>query len=179
MDDIIIRRLQRDEVKNVWQIERREIVEDVYYVKDGDLYLRSEFYDTRDWPDGEPELYTPVLLDCFDHGGVFLGAFNDEKLVAAGVVDARPVIDYPDLRQLPFLHVSHDWRGKKLASKLYGLCKEIALEQGAKGFYISATSTRRTVDFYMHQGGVLTTKPDKKLYEMEPDDIHLIHYFLS
>ncbi|WP_343807903.1 GNAT family N-acetyltransferase [Paenochrobactrum glaciei] len=177
MGDITIRRLERHEVENVWQIERREIVEDVYYFADGKLQSRPEFYDTRDWPEGEPELYTPILLDCFDHGGVFLGAFHQDKLIAVGVMDARPVQDYPDLRQLPFLHVSHDWRGQKLASKLYALCLNIAKEQGAAGFYISATSTRRTVDFYMRQGGVPTAKPDRTLYELEPDDIHLIHRF--
>lgn len=177
MNMIDFRRLERHEVTNVWQIERRETVHEVYHFAEGQLQLRPEFYDTRDWPEGEPELYTPILLECFDHGGVFLGAFSQDKLIAAGVVDARPVQDYPDLRQLPFLHVSHDWRGQKLASKLYALSKDAAKALGAAGFYISATSTRRTVDFYMLQGGVPTSQPDQALHELEPDDIHLIHRF--
>ena len=50
MQTIEIRLLTRDEVVSVWQIERREIVQEVYRFTDGRLQLHSEFYDTRDWP---------------------------------------------------------------------------------------------------------------------------------
>ncbi len=173
----IIRPLQRAEVEQVWQIERREIVHEIYQVADGRLYLRPQFYDTREWPDGEPGIYTPILLDCFDHNGVFLGAFAGENLVAASVVDARPVGDYPSLRQLAFLHVSHDWRGKKLALRLYQLCKDTIVRSGAEGFYISSTPTRRTVEFYLRQGAKLIARPDTTLVAIEPEDIHLAHWF--
>lgn len=63
----------------------------------------------------------------------FFSALCWRKLVAAGVVDARPVGDYPNLRQLAFLHVSHDWRGKKLALRLYQLCKDTVVGSGPKG----------------------------------------------
>lgn len=172
-----IRPLQRVEMELVWQIDRQEIVQEIYEVVDGRLRLRRQFYDTRAWPDGEPKIYTPILLDCFDHGGIFLGAFAGEKLVAASVVDTRPVGDYPNLRQLAFLHVSHDWRGKRLASRLYHLCKERVLHSGAEGFYISSTPTRRTVEFYLHQGAKLVERPDTKLIAIEPEDIHLAHWF--
>ncbi len=175
MQNITIRRLERSEVPDVWQIERREIVEEIYRVIDGVLQLQPAFFDTRDWPDGEPALYTPLLEDCFDHGGVFWGVFSDTKLIAAAVVEARPVADYPQLRQLAFLHVSHHWRGKGLAVLLYQLCMETACNMGAEGLYISSTSTRRTVEFYMHQGGQVTSQPDKALFALEPEDIHLIH----
>jgi len=174
---IEIRPLERPEVVLLWQIDRRELVEETYCVKDGALHLQRQFYDTRDWPEGEPEQYTPILLDCFDHGGVFLGAFRGEELVAAGVVDARPVGDYPDLRQLAFLHVSHGWRGRRLAARLYAECRKASEGPGTAGFYISSTSTRRTVEFYLRQGAVLAPRPDTTLVTMEPDDIHLIHRF--
>ncbi|MDR6758775.1 putative N-acetyltransferase YhbS [Mycoplana sp. BE70] len=161
----------------VWRIERREIVEEIYQMADGRLSLRPQFYNTRGWPDGEPELYTPILLDCFDHGGIFLGAFAREHLVAASVVDARPVGDYPNLRQLAFLHVSHDWRGKKLAVLLYQWCMDAAVRLGAAGFYISSTPTRRTVEFYLRKGAKTVALPDKTLVSLEPEDIHLIHWF--
>lgn len=173
----VIRPLQRDEVELLWQIERREIVQEIYEVTDGKLNLRRQFYDTRQWPDGETEIYTPILLDCFDHDGVFLGAFAGENLVAASVVDSRPVGDYPDLRQLAFLHVSHDWRGKKLALRLYQLCKEAVVRLGAEGFYISSTPTRRTVEFYLHQGAKPVARRDTTLVAIEPEDIHLVHWF--
>lgn len=177
MHTIVIRPLQRAEVQLVWQIERQEMVEEIYQLAGGRLHLRPQFYDTREWPDGEPTLYTPILLDCFDHGGTFLGAFAGEHIVAAGVVDARPVGDYPNLRQLAFLHVSHDWRGRRLAFRLYRLCKDAVVHLGAAGFYISSTPTRRTVEFYLRQGAKLVARPDTALFAIEPEDIHLAHWF--
>lgn len=177
MQNIIVRPLERSEVINVWQIERREVVQEIYRFTDGALHLHAEFYDTRDWPEGEPELYTPILLDCFDYGGIFLGAFAGDKLIAVGVADIRPVTDYPQYRQLSFLHVSHDWRGRGLASHLYRQLMQIVKEQGAEGFYISSTSTRHTVEFYLHQGGQPVMQPDKALFALEPEDIHLMHRF--
>ncbi|MGH3654429.1 GNAT family N-acetyltransferase [Glutamicibacter sp.] len=175
--EISIRRLDRAEVELVWTIDRREVVQEIYQVSDGRLSLRSQFYDTRGWPEGEPEAYTPILLDCFDHEGIFLGAFTGGSLVAASVIDVRPVSDYPKLRQLAFLHVSRDWRGQKIASTLYQLCKEAVERSSGEGFYISATPTRRTVEFYLHQGAALLANPDRTLVAIEPEDIHLTHWF--
>lgn len=177
MQNVELRRLERSEVETVWQIERRELVHEVYRFTDGVLQLHQEFYDTQDWPEGEPELYTPILLDCYDHGGLFIGAYAGKQLIAAVVVDARPVGDYPHYRQLAFLHVSHNWRGQGLASRLYCYAMELTKAQGVAGFYISSTSTKHTVDFYMHQGGKPVVHADKALYTLEPDDIHLLHTF--
>jgi hypothetical protein len=54
---------------------------------------------------------------------------------------------------------------------------ELTKAQGVEGFYISSTSTKHTVDFYMHQGGKPVMHPDQALYALEPDDIHLLHRF--
>lgn len=179
MQNIVLRRLERSEVITVWQIERREVVHEVYRFAEGVLQLHPEFYDTQDWPEGEPELYTPILLDCFDHGGLFIGAYAGEQLIAAVVVDARPVGDYPHYRQLAFLHVSHICRGRGLASRLYRQAMELTKAQGVEGFYISSTTTRHTVEFYLHQGAKPVMQPDKALYALEPDDIHLLHKFIE
>ncbi|KAB2709577.1 GNAT family N-acetyltransferase, partial [Brucella intermedia] len=66
-----------------------------------------------------------------------------------------------------------------LAGELYRRSMAVAKEAGAEGFYISATPTRRTIDFYMKQGAKVTIRPDPLLFEREPEDIHLIHRFTS
>lgn len=60
MQNIVLRQLERSEVVTVWQIERREVVHEVYRLAEDVLQLHPEFYDTQDWPEGEPELYTPI-----------------------------------------------------------------------------------------------------------------------
>lgn len=171
---LVTRCLMRTELPALWTIDRRERVDEVYAVVDGQLTLRREFYDTRGWPEGEPESQAPLLLACFDRGGIFRGVFDGGRLVAASVLDSAPVADWPLLRQMAFLHVSHDRRGLGLASMLYDRCMEDVHSLGGSGLYISATSTRRTVDFYRAKGARLAARPDRHLYGLEPDDIHLI-----
>ena len=177
--NFIIRPLQRSEVTDIWQIDRSEIIEEMYRFDGEQLLLEPRFYDVRGWPEGEAEIYTPILLDCCDHGGVFLGAEVDGSLVAVAVTDVRPVGAYPELHQLGFMHVDNAVRGLGLAGELYRRSMALATEAGAQGFYISATPTRRTIDFYLKQGARVTLAPDPLLFEREPEDIHLIHRFNS
>ena len=175
--EVSIRALERSELGRLWEIDRRELVHEVYEAVGARLTLRSQRHDTQAWPDGEPEADAPKLRASFDAGGAFFGAFAGSSLVAAGGIDARPVHDYPELRQLVFLHVSNDWRGQRIAWQLYQTCQRVAAGWGAAGMYISATSTRRTVDFYRRQGAAVLEEPDRELLAAEPEDIHLAHWF--
>src|SRR5688500_13472977 len=82
---MIIRLLQREEIPLIWQIDRREIVENIYYLDQGELLLKPDYFDVEDWPPGEAEHYTPILLDCYDRGGTFWGAFEDDVLVGVAI----------------------------------------------------------------------------------------------
>ena len=66
-----IRRLQSKELPLIWQIDRREIVQNIYYLDHGDLVRKPDSFDIQGWPPGETELYTSILLDCDDRGGTF------------------------------------------------------------------------------------------------------------
>ncbi|WP_236655027.1 hypothetical protein [Burkholderia pyrrocinia] len=52
-------------------------------------------------------------------GDWFRGLFDDARLVAATVVDSRPLGPQRDILQLKFLHVSRNWRGCGLGEQLY------------------------------------------------------------
>ncbi len=86
------------------------MIEHLYSVEAGQLVLRPEFYDMRGWPEGEAEHYTPILLDCFDRGGWFLGLFDQGRLIGAVVLDPRRLGPERDWLQLKFLHLSHAYR---------------------------------------------------------------------
>ena len=78
-----IRVLEREELRDVWSIDRAEVIDHVYHQEDGELVLKPEHYDMPGWPPGEPEHYGPLLLDCFDRGGSCYGAFDGDTLVVA------------------------------------------------------------------------------------------------
>ena len=71
--DLVRRRLRRDELPLAWTIDRREIVERVFDLRDGQLVSRPDPFDIRGWPPGDPEKLAPIFEATLDRGGAFLG----------------------------------------------------------------------------------------------------------
>jgi len=172
-DGLTRRRLRRDELDRIWEIDRRETVERTYRVAADELVLRDDFFDIRGWPPHEAEQYEPILADAFDRGAVFSGVFDGSRLVAVGVTDALPRGRAGDLRQLSFLHVAHGYRDRGLGAELFEEAMEFAAARGAAGLYVSATPSEHTIAFYLGRGCRVTDRPDPDLLALEPDDIHL------
>jgi predicted N-acetyltransferase YhbS len=135
--------------------------------------LRPQHYDLAGWPPGEAELYTPILLDCFDRGGWFHGSFERGKLVGVVVLESKFIGHRKDQLQLKFLHVSNSYRKQGLGAQLFELAKAKARERGARQLYISATPSENTINFYLRLGCTVAGEPDPDLFELEPEDIHL------
>ena len=167
------RELTRAEVSHIWDIDRREVIDNIYYYEHGELVLKPEHYDMQGWPAGEADLYTPLLLDCFDRGGWFYGLFDGEQLIGMLVLESKFIGPHSDLLQLKQLHVSSPWRGRGLGRQLFDLAKSRARARGARGLYISATRSEHTVNFYMRLGCTLASALDPELFALEPEDIHL------
>lgn len=176
---MIIRLLQRDEIPQIWQIDRREVIENIYYLREGELVLVPEYYDMQGWPPGEAEHYTPVLTECFDRGGTFWGAFEGGRLVGTAILESRFIGSNHDTLQLKFLHVSRGQRKQGLGTKLFHLAVEHASSFDAKKLYISATPSENTINYYLRLGCVLATEIDEELSALEPDDIHLEYQILK
>lgn len=168
-----IRELDRDEIRDIWSIDRAEVIDGIYYCDGNELVLKSEHYDMQGWPPGEPEHYGPILLDCFNRGGTFYGAFEGEKLIGAMVLESRFIGREKDQLQLKFLHVSRQHRGAGLGCALFEKAVETAKELGARRLYISSTPSENTVRFYLRLGCWVTDDVDATLFELEPEDIHL------
>jgi len=173
-----IRLLQRDEIPLIWQIDRREVIENIYTLREGKLVLEPEHYDMQGWPPGEAEHYTVILSDCYNGGGLFWGAFKNDTLVGVSILESKFMGSGRDTLQLKFLHVSRDLRRQGLGTKLFQLAAEKAKTLGAKKLYISATPSENTVNYYMRLGCVLAGEIDPELFALEPEDIHL-EYVIS
>jgi GNAT superfamily N-acetyltransferase len=167
------RHLPRDEINVVWQIDRSELIEAVYSLVDGHLILTPEHYEAKGWPEGEVEKYTPILEACHDRGGWFYGLFEKQQPVGVSVLDSQFLGSNKDQLQLNFLYISKKYRGRGFGRQLFNLAAGEAIRRGAKKLYISATPTEHTVNFYLSLGCKVTLEPDKELFELEPEDIHL------
>ena len=168
------RELLREEIEQVWNIDRSEVIDNIYYLENGTLVLRPEHHDVRGWPPGEAEKYTPILLDCFDRGGWFHGAFDHARLVGTVVLESKFIGKHKDQLQLKFLHVSSSYRNRGLGTQLFELARTSARERGAKRMYISATPSENTINFYLRLGCQVADEPDPELLALEPEDIHLV-----
>jgi predicted N-acetyltransferase YhbS len=170
-----MRLLTRDEVELIWTIDRSEVHHHTYEVRDGQLVRRPNYFEIPGWHPETVEKETPLLLDCFDRGGVFLGLFDGEALVGVGVLESARVGRAGDQMQLSYLYVSRAYRGRGVGARLFEDAVSRAREAGARALYVSATPTENTVDFYLNRGCVLAPEPDPRLLAAEPDDIHLIY----
>lgn len=170
---LTIRKLTHSELPSIWTIDRAEVIENIYYFRDGKLVLEPEHYDMQGWPPGEPEHYYPHLKDCFVRGGHFWGAFDGEKLVGVAVLESKFIGSNQDTVQLKFLHASNGYRKQGLGRRLFTIAAEQAKVMGAAKMYISSTPSKNTVNFYFHLGCRLAQEVDAELFAFEPEDIHL------
>jgi predicted N-acetyltransferase YhbS len=170
-----MRRLTRDEVDLIWTIDRSEVLHHTYELHGGQLVRTPNYFEVPGWRSDAAETETPLLLDCFDRGGTFLGVFDAGTLVGVGVLDSARVGPAADQMQLFYLYVSRAYRGRGVGTQLFDAALSRARELGANALYVSATPTENTVDFYLNRGCVLAPEPDPRLLAAEPDDIHLVY----
>ena len=174
-----IKELERDEIERVRDIDRREVIEGVYYHRDGRLVLVPERHDVVGWPPGALEEHISSLRACLDQGGVIFGAFSEDgRLQGIAAVGDRFFGTAADRLQLVFLHVSDGARGQGLGSRLFAMAAHRAQACGARVLYVSATPSENTVDFYLGRGCRVADEVDAELFALEPEDIHL-EYVLS
>ncbi len=167
------RNLERENVSDIWSIDRSEFIERVYLLEQGKLVLVDEPMKISGWPPDEIEHNTSMLLDCFDHEGFFVGAYDKSDLVGVCVMESRFIGLSRDQLQLKFLHVSRKGRGKGLGRKLFMLAAERAKSLSARKLYISSAPSENTVRFYQSLGCRLAIDLNPALIALEPYDIHL------
>lgn len=80
----------------------------------------------------------------------------------------------PQLAQLSYLHVSQRYRRKGIAARLAHEMIAWAKSTGAEAKYVSATPSESAVGFYTNQGFQVVDAPLPELFEMEPEDIHML-----
>ena len=173
MVDIEYRIGGRDVIDRVEEIDRSEVIEAIYYRRDGQLVLDKEHWELKGWPSRELPQNTLYLSALLDRGGAIWGAFDGDRLVGMAALDSKWIGPSGDTLDLYFLHVSAGYRDRGVGTALVDLVKERAREMGARRLYVSATPSEHTVRFYKGVGFDLARHVDPELFELEPDDIHM------
>ncbi|WP_026040229.1 MULTISPECIES: GNAT family N-acetyltransferase [unclassified Acinetobacter] len=171
---MILRPLQYSEIDLIWQqISRRELITQ-NYVKQS-LQLEDCFYDVQQWDDYHLQYDPPKLKQLYQQKAELMGAFDlNGQMLGISAVSNQIIHDYPDAKLLHYFYVDADHQGQGIGTQLMQAAKTSANCLGAKQLYISATPSKRTVDFYMKYGAKLLDHPDQQLWQLEPEDIHLL-----
>jgi GNAT superfamily N-acetyltransferase len=174
--EIEYRRLSRDEVALLRQIDRSETIEKIYYHRNGQLVLENEHHDvTTEWwlSENVESILLTHTIKQFDRGGIVLEAFEGRTIAGMASLDAKIFGGKKKRLNMEILFVSKPFRRRGIARRLVELLIEAAKEKGAKQLYVSATPTENTVNFYLGIGFKVTEQVEPELFEKEPEDIHM------
>ena len=80
----------------------------------------------------------------------------------------------PGIAQLAYLHVSDACRGRGIGGRLGDELEALARTAGDTSMVVSATPSLNTVRFYLRRGFEPMAEPLPELFELEPDDVHLL-----
>lgn len=97
--------LKSDEIEKVRDIDRSETVHQLYYLKDGQLTLKDEFYGVKIWTPFQHEAILERLRDIRHRSGILLAAFDGDRLIAASALESKFIGNKQDQLQMYFLHV--------------------------------------------------------------------------
>ena len=167
------RLLEENEFILLGEIDRSEIVEEIYYFRNGELELANEYYDVKGWDLKELRGFIARLQDIYNRKGTIYGAFDNGKIVGLAALESKLIGKNKDQIKFDMLYISSSHRKRGISKKLISLLIEKAKELGAKKLYISATPSKNTVDFYLAIGAKVTGEIDDELYGLEPYDIHM------
>lgn len=172
---IAYRRLATADLARVGEIDRTEPIDTLCVQHGSRLEERAGDWSAPAWfdhGDGEHSV-AHQRAECERYltaGGIALGAFAGERLVAIGIV--RPHVR-PGIAQLAYLHVSNGYRHSGIGRHLSDELERSAREQGDIEMVVSATPSLNTVRFYLRRGFTPMAEPLPELYELEPEDVHM------
>lgn len=167
---ITLRALASHECDRAREIDVTETGDIVYVWRDGTLVEAQERWQRAPWSPQRCEEIAADWRAALDQGGIVLGAFDSDNLVAEAVLVPRLTAT---TAQLQYLHVSRAYRRQGIACQLVTEISRLAREKGAHQLYVSATPSRSAVGFYRSVGFTPTSTPHPGLFALEPEDIHM------
>jgi len=157
-------------------LDRSEVIRTGYEMQNGELVKTTVEWNVPSFfleGEGEHSVAEQIQF-CRSHlkkGGQMIGAFDGEKLIGVGLL--TPEVR-PEIAQLAYLQVTSVYRRMGIATRIVHSLIEWASIAGARQIYVSATPSESAVDFYLGEGFSPVDEPLPELFELEPEDIHMI-----
>jgi GNAT superfamily N-acetyltransferase len=172
--------MENHEINKLADLDRSESVKTSYRLKAGDLVAKPVDWNVPSFfPEGEGDHSLAAQIRfCQSHlenGAVMIGAFDHGRLVGTGVT--TPEVR-PGMAQLAYLHVSDGYHRQGVATRILQALIGWASARGARLIYVSATPSGSAVGFYISQGFAPAKERLPELFDLEPEDIHMVRRLL-
>ena len=166
---ITIRRLSENDLRLAQGIDVSEDGQSLVRYINGELTAEPREWHRPAWdaPQWEDKITEWAQVLKWD---VVIGAFDGATLIGMASLRYRLT---ETVAQLVSLHVSRAYRRHGVATRLVHELMRLARESDARELYVSATSSASAVGFYTRQGFAPTARVDRRLYDLEPADIHM------
>ena len=168
--------MQEAELARIGEIDRTETIRVGHEIRGQELASMDVEWNVPPFiTDGEGEhTLAEQVRFCnahLDNGGRCRGAFTRDRLIGIGIL--LPEIR-PGMAQFAYLQVSNGYRRRGIATSIVEDLITLALELEQERIYVSATPSQSAVMFYSSFGFTPISDPLPELYELEPEDIHMI-----
>lgn len=175
---IAVRTMEPKDISLIETVDRSEMVAALYIAQrssDGlSLSLRRIEKDPPiargPWSSEGVEHRLSEWRPQLEKGGVLLGAFGDEQLVAFAILGPKRSDESAELCAI-FVAAGHRRAG--IGSALMKEVEEQARERGVRSLLVFSNPTASAVDFYLKQGCSIVSLVDKTLVRDLPWDIVL------
>ncbi|QED46571.1 GNAT family N-acetyltransferase [Cytobacillus dafuensis] len=141
--------------------------------KANDQFIIKADYFVEHWDDEKKYQVILELQNCVQANGTVTGAFSDRKLIGFANVEGELFGNNKEYLELPYIHVSNEYRNSGIGKKLFQICCEKAKQMGAKKLYIAAHPSVETQHFYKAVGCTHALEINQKILNKEPLDIQL------
>ncbi|KPU44815.1 acetyltransferase (GNAT) family protein [Oxobacter pfennigii] len=150
-----------------------------YQITNRVKYMESGHYDYKDdhfiehWDDNKKHQVIESLQRCIQTGGIAAGAFICCELIGFANIEKNFFGKNKEYLELPYIHVSYEYRSHGIGKRLFALCCDQAKKLGARKIYISSHPSEETQSFYKSVGCVLASEVNMEILNREPLDIQL------
>lgn len=154
------------------KFNRYQVTNRVKY-KQKDQYFYKEEHFVEYWDEQKKKQVIQYLQKCISKGGFVAGAFINNLLIGFANIENKKFGEENKYVELPYIHVSHEYRNLGIGKELFHMCCEKARELGASKVYIAAHPAEETQNFYKSVNCVSALEVNKEIYDNEPLDIQL------
>lgn len=171
---MIIREMKIEEEVKIKEIDRSERINLIYKNSNEGLKEIRTDHECPTWNTSDLDQLLERFRIEITNGGIAYGAFENECLIGFGVLGHKLRGKNKDRLQIDLMYVTRNFRRQGIGKQLMNELSKEAINRGAKFLYISSTETESAVNFYKNCGSELTDELDEELFDLEPNDIHML-----